>query len=175
MRLRRLSALTTGMTFLLLLLGVYTKEVGADLTCGMRWPLCDGAVFGLFPANLASAIEWLHRFLALLVGLLVIWLAIRAYRELGGGSRIFRASLLALLLLPVQAGLGALTVVKYRVFTPETAAELSPLISTAHYGTGIALFTGLVAATLWARDRGPSVRQAATDPRSGTTGSDALE
>lgn len=149
---RRLASVTTTLTFLLLLVGVYTKEVGADLTCGMRWPLCDGAVFGLFPANLASAIEWGHRFLALVVGLLILWLVYRAYQEYGRGSRVFRATGLALALLPVQALLGALTVVKYRLFTPESAAQFSPIISVAHYGTGVLLFTALVAATLWARE-----------------------
>lgn len=149
---RRLASVTTGSTFLLLLVGVYTKEVGADLTCGMQWPLCDGAVFGLFPANLASAIEWGHRFLALVVGFLILWVVYRAYREYGRGSRVFQASALALALLPIQALLGALTVVKYRLFTPDTAAGLSPVISVAHYGTGVLLFTALVAMTLWARE-----------------------
>lgn len=152
MKLRRLAGLTTALTFVLLLVGVYTKEVGADLTCGMRWPLCDGAVFGLFPANLASAIEWGHRALALVVGLLVIWTVYRAYREYGSGSRVTRAGALSLVLLPLQGALGALTVVKYRIFTPETAAGLSPVISVAHYGTGVLLFTGLVATTLWAHE-----------------------
>lgn len=152
MEFRRLASVTTSLTFVLLLVGVYTKEVGADLTCGMRWPLCDGAVFGLFPANLASAIEWGHRFLALVVGLLILWVVYRAYREYGRDSRVFQASALALALLPLQALLGALTVVKYRLFTPETAAGLSPVISVAHYGTGVLLFTALVAVTLWARE-----------------------
>lgn len=155
MQFRRLAGVTTGLTFVLLLVGVYTKEVGADLTCGMRWPLCDGAVFGLFPANLASAIEWFHRFLALVVGLLILWLVYRAYRRYGRGSRVFRASGVALALLPFQAILGALTVVKYRLFTPESAATLSPLISVAHYGTGVSLFAALVAAWLWAREDSP--------------------
>lgn len=152
MQFRRFAGLTTALTFLLLLVGVYTKEVGADLTCEMRWPLCDGAVFGLFPANLASAIEWSHRFLALVVGILIVWLVYRALQEYGRDSRITKAGGIALALLPIQAGLGALTVMKYSLFTPETAATLSPLISVAHYGTGVALLIALVAATLWARE-----------------------
>lgn len=174
MHFRRLASVTTSLTFLLLLVGVYTKEVGADLTCGMRWPLCDGAVFGLFPANLASAIEWGHRFLALVVGLLIMWLVYRAYRAHGRGSRVFRASALALALLPVQALLGALTVVKYRLFTPETASSLSPVISVAHYGTGVLLFTALVAVTLWAREAARPPRQR-TGSASGPDGPEAAD
>jgi cytochrome c oxidase assembly protein subunit 15 len=158
MEFRRLAGATTGLTFVLLLVGVYTKEVGADLTCGMRWPLCDGAVFGLFPANLASAIEWFHRFLALAVGVVLVWLLYRAYREYGRGDRVFQAALLAIVLLPVQALLGAITVVKYRLFDAGTAADLSPLISVAHYGFGVALLTALVATTLWAREAASPAR-----------------
>ncbi|MFB6353433.1 MAG: COX15/CtaA family protein [Halobacteriales archaeon] len=149
MELRRQAAATTGLTFVLLLVGVYTKEVGADLACGMNWPLCDGAVFGLFPANLPSFFEWFHRLLALVVGVLIIYTVYRLYRERGGRSRVTRAAVVALVLLPVQAGLGALTVLKSQLLG-EVHVLLEGLISVAHYGTGVALFTALVAATLWA-------------------------
>ncbi len=155
MRLRRLSALTTGVTFILLLIGVYTKEVGADLSCGMNWPLCDGAVFGLFPANIPSAIEWFHRLIALVVGLLIIYTVYRYYRTYGTQSRITQAAGIALVMLPFQAILGALTVLKARLFTGEHRLFLEPLISVAHYGTGVLLFTALVAATLWAYEEPP--------------------
>jgi cytochrome c oxidase assembly protein subunit 15 len=150
MELRRLAAVTTGLTFVLLLVGVYTKEVGADLTCGMNWPLCDGAVFGLFPANLPSFIEWFHRLLALVVGLLIVYTVYRLYRQRGGDSRVTRAAVVALVLLPVQAGLGALTVLKARLLGGGFHVLVEGLISVAHYGIGLALFTALVAATLWA-------------------------
>lgn len=159
MEYRRLAGVTTALTFVLLLVGVYTKEVGADLTCGMRWPLCDGAVFGLFPAHLASAIEWFHRLLALVVGVLLLWLLYRAYQEFGRGDRVFQAAVLAIVLLPVQALLGALTVVKYRLFDAGLAAELSPVISVAHYGFGVAFLTALVTTTLWAREAELAPRQ----------------
>ena len=149
METRRLAAWTTGLTFLLLLVGVYTKEVGADLTCGMNWPLCDGAVFGLFPANLPSFIEWFHRLLALVVGLLIIYFVYRLYQERGAGSRITRAASLALVLLPLQAALGALTVLKTRLLGGGFHVLVEGFISVAHFGTGLGLFTALVAATLW--------------------------
>lgn len=150
MRLQRLAALTTGLTFVLLIVGVYTKEVGADLACGMNWPLCDGAVFGLFPANVPSAIEWSHRLLALIVGALIVWTAYRSWQHHGPRSRVTRAVVIALALLPIQAGLGALTVLKSRVFTAESRLLVEALISVGHFGAGVLLFTALVAATLWA-------------------------
>ena len=148
MRNRRLVALTTALTFLLLLVGVFTKEVGADLTCGMNWPLCDGAVYGLFPANLPSAVEWFHRLLALVVGLLILYLLYRLSRDRGWGDRVTRAVTVAVLLLPVQALLGALTVTKARFGLTSLLAGAA--ISVAHYATGVALFTALVVGTVWA-------------------------
>ena len=160
MELRRLAAGTTGLTFVLLLVGVYTKEVGADLTCGMNWPLCDGAVFGLFPANLPSFVEWFHRLLALIVGVLIVYTVYRLVRERGADSRITKAAVVALILLPFQAVLGALTVLKAQVFGGGFHILIEGLISVAHFGTGVALFTALVAATLWAYEEADGGRTA---------------
>lgn len=154
MRIRRLVAGTTGLTFILLLVGVYTKEVGADLSCGMRWPLCDGAVFGLFPANLLSFIEWFHRFLALIVVVLVLAALYLAWQT-HGTDRVTRALAAAAILLPLQAVLGALTVLKASLFSTSLRVFIEPLISVAHYGAGVLLFTTLVAATLWAYEDAP--------------------
>ena len=152
MRTRRLAAGTTALTFVLLLVGVFTKELGADLTCGMNWPLCDGAVFGLFPANLPSAIEWFHRLLALIVGLLIVYTVYRQWRAAGWDGRVTKAVTAALVLLPIQAALGALTVTKARLGL--TSPIDGALISVTHYGTGILLFTALVVGTVWAYERG---------------------
>lgn len=155
MGMRRLVAGTTGLTFVLLLVGVYTKEVGADLSCGMRWPLCDGAVFGLFPANFLSFIEWFHRFLALIVVILVFVALYQAWQTYGTG-RVTRALAAAAILLPIQALLGALTVLKSALFSPTNRIFIEPLISVAHYGAGVLLLTTLVAATLWAYEDPPN-------------------
>jgi cytochrome c oxidase assembly protein subunit 15 len=159
MRTRHLAAVTTGLTFVLLLVGVFTKEVGADLTCGMNWPLCDGAVFGLFPANLPSAVEWFHRLLALIVGVLVLYTLYRLWRERGLDDRVTRAVGVAVALLPFQAILGAITVTKAQFGLNSLLA--GALISVAHYAFGVLLFTALVIGTVWAFEGGR--------PGSGTT------
>ena len=153
MRTRTLAATTTALTFVLLLVGVFTKELGADLTCGMNWPLCDGAVFGLFPANIPSAVEWFHRLLALIVGVLIVYTLYRLWRERGTDDRVTKAVAAAVLLLPVQALLGALTVTKASLGLNSLLA--GALISVTHYATGILLFTALVIGTVWAFEDGP--------------------
>ena len=144
--------IVTGLTFILLMVGVYTKEVGADLTCGMKWPMCDGAIYGLFPANLPSAIEWSHRFLALVVGILILVALYKSWEVHGIKSRITKAVLLAVLLLPIQVILGALTVVKFELFSRGDRILFEPLISVSHNAIGVVILVSLFAAMLWERE-----------------------
>ena len=144
--------IVTGLTFILLMVGVYTKEVGADLTCGMKWPMCDGAIYGLFPANLPSAIEWSHRFLALVVGILILVALYKSWEIHGSKSRITKAVLLAVLLLPMQVILGALTVVKFELFSRSDRILFEPLISVSHNAIGVVILVSLFAAMLWERE-----------------------
>ncbi len=144
--------IVTSLTFILLMVGVYTKEVGADLTCGMKWPMCDGAIYGLFPANLPSAIEWSHRFLALVVGILILVALYKSWEIHGSKSRITKAVLLAVLLLPMQVILGALTVVKFELFSRGDRILFEPLISVSHNAIGVGILVSLFAAMLWERE-----------------------
>ena len=149
-RFRHLAAATTGMTFTLILLGVYTAAAGAGLSCGARWPLCNGAVFGLFPANWPSFIEWFHRLVAMVTGFMILGTTYAAwrYRE---ESRLTRASGLALVVLPVQVVLGGLTVTRYTI-----------PIQVAHHATALVIFAALVATTVWAYET-PASERASTD------------
>ncbi len=142
MQLRRLLAGATGLTFTLMLLGVYTAGVGAGLTCGARWPFCDGAVFGLFPANWMSFVEWFHRLVAMVTGFVLLGITGLAWT--GGASRRVRYSLIgAIALLPVQIGLGALTVTVGGLFP----WGYSPPVQAAHYLAALTIFTLVVYAT----------------------------
>lgn len=136
-RLRTLLLATTGLTYVLLLIGIYTAASGAGLTCEARWPLCDGAVFGLFPANWPSFIEWFHRLVAMIAGFLVIATAYGAWRW-QDDRRVRLGVTTALLLYPVQALLGAGTVLDYTF-----------LYLTAHFVTALVILASLVLATLW--------------------------
>ena len=110
---RHYLALTTVSTFFLILLGVYTGKIGAGLACDARWPLCDGWM-GLFPANWPSFVEWFHRFVAMLVGFMIIAAAFLAYR--GDSGKLISYSLaFAAVLLPIQIIFGANTVLNFGV------------------------------------------------------------
>jgi len=137
-RTRRLAGASAALTFVLVLLGVYTAATGAGLTCAQRWPLCDGAVFGLFPADLPSFVEWFHRLWAMVTGLVVVGATLSAWRG-DADRRVAGALAAATLMLPSQVILGALTVTRYEL-----------LILVAHFVTAFAVLTLLVAAAVWA-------------------------
>ncbi|WP_136716890.1 COX15/CtaA family protein [Halorientalis salina] len=145
---RRLAAVTAASTFLLMLVGAYTKAIGAGLACP-DWPTCYGTwVPFLHPAVMAEtpystlqvAAEWVHRTLAAGTGLLIAATAVAAWRR-ESLDRPEWAALGAGALLPVQVVLGGLTVTE----------SLAPLIVTAHLGTAILIFAGVVAAAVGRR------------------------
>ncbi|MGN8213816.1 MULTISPECIES: COX15/CtaA family protein [Halococcus] len=138
LRFRHLAAVTTGMTFALILLGVYTAAAGAGLSCGARWPLCNGAVFGLFPANWPSFIEWFHRLVAMITGFFILGTTYVAWRD-GKSRRTRIASTVALVVLPVQVLLGGATVTIY-----------TALVQVTHHAAALVIFAALIATTVWA-------------------------
>ncbi|WP_121822591.1 COX15/CtaA family protein [Halostella salina] len=141
-RFRGLAVATAITTLLLILIGLYTAVAGFGLTCETRWPLCDGAVFGLFPANWGSFVEWFHRLVAMVTGFMILGLTGLAWR--GGRQRRVRyATALATLVLPSQIVLGALTVTEYEL-----------LILAAHFTTALLIFLPLIAVAAWAVDGG---------------------
>jgi cytochrome c oxidase assembly protein subunit 15 len=144
MDLRRLLLVTAVTTAITALIGVITATSGAGLTCEARWPLCDGAVFGLFPANFMSFIEWFHRLVAMVTGFMIIGSAVAAWR--GGHSRRVRfAVLAAMLLTPLQIVFGAFTVLVH-----EFVFGYSILVLTLHFSLAALILGLLVAATVWA-------------------------
>lgn len=140
-RFRRLMVATTGLTYVLMLLGIYTAAFGAGLTCGARWPFCDGWL-GLFPANIPSFIEWFHRLVAMITGFVILGTAYAGWTR-QNDRRVAWAITLAVLLLPLQIGLGAVTVTLSGVFPWGYA----PSVQMLHYVVALAILALLTIAT----------------------------
>src|SRR5690606_38065528 len=67
--------------FLVLLMGALVTKSGSAEGCGSSWPLCDGK---LLPAmNIHSIIEYSHRAVSGIVGLLVLAMAVGMWRVYG--------------------------------------------------------------------------------------------
>lgn len=140
-RFRRLIVATTGLTYVLMLLGIYTAAFGAGLTCGARWPFCDGWL-GLFPANIPSFIEWFHRLVAMITGFVILGAAYAGWTR-QNDRRVAWTITLAVLLLPLQIGLGAVTVTLSGIFPWGYA----PSVQLLHYAVALAILALLTVAT----------------------------
>jgi heme A synthase len=140
-RFRRLADLTAVVTFLLIVVGGIVRVSESGLGCGpggsgtKGWPLCGGQVIPLV-GNENRIIEFSHRFLATVVVILIGLLCWRAYKGLRERNVwAFRGSLIAGVLVLVQAALGGLTV----------EHSLAEELVAAHLGTAM-LLLGLL---LW--------------------------
>ncbi len=115
-RLRQLSWLTTGVAFLVVGMGAFTRLVDAGLGCP-DWPACYGS---WVPRETAAGIElykaWvemLHRYVAALLGGLILvmtlWVWRSCAREGAGGLRWHAAGLLGLVVLQGAFGMWTVT------------------------------------------------------------------
>ncbi|GAA0645082.1 COX15/CtaA family protein [Salarchaeum japonicum] len=138
---------TTGVTFFLLLLGLYTAAVGAGATCNETYPGCAGQ---LSPVGLTlpQFVEWFHRFVAMAVGFVILGNALVLQHRFGG-TNASRAGWIALLVLPLQVVLGGTTV----TFAGLVEGGYAPPVQSLHFFAAFAIFTALVAATAWAYQR----------------------
>ncbi len=136
----KLSTTLVVLVYILLLIGATVRSMGAGMACP-DWPTCNGQWFPPFDPLVFA--EWFHRLFVVLVGIVTAVLAIGIWT-----SRQFRPSLgglaiVAVLLLFVQAGLGAVTVFQSN----------SPATVTIHLLLGT-LFFALV---IWIRRKAMAI------------------
>lgn len=142
---RRLAGITLASAFFLIVLGGIVRVSGSGLGCGPAgsgfhgWPLCEG---DLLPGlDLNSVIEYAHRVVAMAVGLLIVGLAVWAWRRYRSDRGVMAATGAALVLVALQGLLGAATVEE----------GLAPSLVAAHLGLAMVLFGVLL--YLWRATR----------------------
>lgn len=135
---RRLALATIVATFLLVLVGGVVRVSDSGLGCGPAgsgfhgWPFCNGDVVP--GVDLNSIIEYSHRALAGIVGLMMIALAVLAWRRHRDQPGLVRAAAAAALLVVAQGLLGAATVEN----------DLDETLVAAHLGLAMALLALLI-------------------------------
>jgi heme A synthase len=134
-------------TFVLILWGAYLTAGGYGAGCGPAssnaissdWPYCNGSLAipnPSTPAGYAALIEYVHRTLSVLVGVILIATVVVVARMKPRPSGTFKALILSGVLLLVQIGLGNVVV--------NTA--LNDIWTAVHLGNAVALFGVMVVA-----------------------------
>ena len=108
----RLSRVTLILTLFLVTFGGFTRGSGSGYGCADRWPLCeDGLLGGLIPRwEYHMVIEWTHRWLAAIVGVLAIATAISAWRHFRDRKAVVIPAIAAVITIGIQAWVGRLVV-----------------------------------------------------------------
>jgi heme A synthase len=144
MRLRlfpTLALITALLTVVLIVLGGVVRVTDSGLGCGDHWPLCNGTIFPSLD-NITAWIEWMHRLLALLIGLFGLASLIVASRDYRKHKRgVLVATIAAAALYSVQDLLGRAVVLN----------ELNPVLVTVHLATAMLLLGFLVVAAALSR------------------------
>lgn len=110
-RFRRLSVISLYATFILVAIGGFVRATQSGMGCGDDWPTCNGRLAPALETR-AEVIEFSHRFVAMIVGFMILGLAILAFRHYRDRPGILRSAVGALALVIFQALLGALVVVQ---------------------------------------------------------------
>ena len=137
---RRLGGVTSHLVvavIALVVIGGATRVMEAGLACP-DWPLCFGTLLPGRQMNLQVFLEWFHRLDAFVVGVALLVMAVAATVLRGRVPRWFPwVSVLLVLMVALQGGLGALTVLQL----------LPSQVVTAHLTVALALVALLSAVT----------------------------
>jgi heme A synthase len=138
--LKRLSLGALVLAFAQIVFGAIVRITGSGMGCGDHWPKCLGAWFP--PLERPDLIiEISHRYLALALSLVIVWLLVAAWlkrreRGVGGPGGVLRPAVIAAVLVVVAALLGAVTV----------RMLLNPLVVVAHLTIAMSLLATLAVA-----------------------------
>jgi heme A synthase len=132
--LRKLALATTVMTILLIAIGGLVRATGSGLGCGDDWPDCNGRLLPVLDAR-PVVIEWSHRAVAMVVGIMSALLVVYAWRKHRAEVVLRRLTIAAFVLVVLQALLG-------RVVVKE---ELEVLLVVGHLATALLFLAVLIA------------------------------
>lgn len=134
-RLKALSIASVVSMFIVQLQGALVTKTGSAEGCGASWPLCDGQ---WLPAmNMHSIIEYTHRAVSGLAGILVLAMAVSAWRAYRDRKDVKFLVAGAVLFIVIQSALGAMA-----VLWPQPKAVLA-----LHFGVSLISFVCVVLPT----------------------------
>ncbi|MFD0590727.1 heme A synthase [Paenibacillus sp. GCM10027627] len=127
---------------LVLLAGALVTNTESGRGCGDDWPLCNGKFVPAY--TLESMLEYSHRVVSGLEGLLVLGVSIAVYRKYKRDPKTYKEphyyASAALLFTVVQALMGAAAVKWYQ----------SPPVMAIHFGISLVAFAATMLLVIWA-------------------------
>jgi heme A synthase len=139
---------------IVVLWGAFVRATGSGAGCGSHWPLCNGEILPRAP-EIETLIELSHRLTSGVALIMVVALAPWAWRAFPRGHRVRKAAMVSLLLMIVEALIGAGLVLLELVATNVSVARAywmaGHLINTF-------LLLGALTLTAWWGSGQPGVR-----------------
>lgn len=168
----RFAAFLLAYLLFVILFGAWVRITGSGAGCGDHWPTCGGQILPREP-SVQTLIEYTHRITSGALGLMALALPVWAFRLFPRRHPARRYALATLLLVLVEAGIGAGLVLKQLVASDASQARA---VAVALHLTNTLLLTAAAALTLafaragWGSARGGAPAQAsagaASSPRS---------
>jgi heme A synthase len=127
--------------------GAFVRATGSGAGCGSHWPLCNGDVVPRAP-EVATMIEFTHRVTSGLALVAVVVMLVWAYRAFPVGHRVRFGAKLSLILIIIEALLGAGLVLFELV--ADNASRMRAFSMVAHLVNTFLLLGALTITAWWA-------------------------
>lgn len=145
-----LAITATVVMFLVMIAGSLVTKTDSGMGCGSDWPLCNGKWVPEY--TIESIIEYLHRVITGIAGLIVVAFSLTAWLKNRGNKEILSLALFGFMFIVVESLLGAAAVI-----APQSAPVLA-----LHFGFSLLAYTGvfLLTVTILQKDKsGSMIRQ----------------
>lgn len=143
-----------GLNILVILWGAFVRATGSGAGCGAHWPTCDGQVMPR-PETTEMLVEFTHRLTSGVALLAVIGMLIWAWRAWPAGHRVRKGAVACLVLIIVEALVGAGLVLFEWVAHDTSLAR--PFVVAVHL-INTFLLLGAITFTGWWASGGAAVR-----------------
>jgi heme A synthase len=151
-RLARFGWLTLAVTLAVIVWGAVVRATGSGAGCGNHWPLCNGEVIPPSP-TVATLIELSHRITSGLSLLMVLVMLVWSRKVFGRGHPARRASWIAMVVMLLEAAIGA-GLVKFELVADD-ASMARALTLGAHLVNTQLLLGSIFLAAWWSGGAAP--------------------
>lgn len=139
--LKPLAVLATLVMFIVMIAGSLVTKTDSGLGCGNDWPLCNGKWVPEY--TLASIIEYMHRLITGVAGIIVVVFSVLCWRFYRGNQEVRNLALFGLFFIVLESILGASAVI-----WPQSSSVLA-----LHFGFSLLAYTGVFLLSLFVLQR----------------------